>query len=74
MEISMAGKRVKLVEIVTGDFNGCWDFTHTPNTIATVANAYHGNYDIDWIVVEKDGKETMRIGINQNCIIQWWEA
>ena len=74
MEKSIKGKRVKILAIGTGDSQEYYNFANKPDLIATVVNTFHGDHDFDWIVVEKDGKETMRIGINQNCIIQWWEA
>jgi hypothetical protein len=37
----------------------------------SIFNDFHGEYDIDWIIVSQNGKEIERHAINQYTTIYW---
>ena len=65
------GRRVKSLSMGLPPNDVFYNFDK-PKLVAVIVNTFHGDHDLDWIVVMEDGKETRRIGVNQNCDIEWW--
>jgi len=67
---SISGRKVSKLYVGWGEAQDLYDF-NKPGMEAVVVNTFHGNHDFDWVVVLQDGVEVRRIGINQNCNIEW---
>ena len=75
IEESIAGRRVKTFDTGFSEASQYYNFGRTDSPyVATVINVYHGTYDDNWLIIEENGKEVRRIGINQFCSIEWWDG
>lgn len=71
----MDKRRVKTFDTGFGEASQYYNFGSSDCPyVATVENVYYGDHSEYWLVVEKDGKEVKRIGINQYCTIEWWDG